>query len=115
VPAVVCIGSSSNLDPVDCANWATTVRSSSYFAKANPPACQDASHLEDPCSCTGIIGCEGGRIVSVKLNSRKIAIDASQDASLSLLSGLQHLEMSTNSLLGPVPAWLMNLTSLNCL
>jgi hypothetical protein len=91
------------------------VRSSPYFAKATPPACQEASHLEDPCSCTGIIGCDGGRIVSVKLRSRKIAIDASQDASLSLLSGMQHLDMSTNSLLGPVPTWLTKLTSLTFL
>jgi hypothetical protein len=39
VPAVACTGSSSNLDQADCFNWISTVRSSPYFAKANPPAC----------------------------------------------------------------------------
>jgi Leucine-rich repeat (LRR) protein len=84
----------------------TTVRSSSYFAKATPPACQELSHLEDPCSCTGIIGCNS-RIVSVDLSSRGLALDASQDDSLSLLSGLQHLVLENNSLWGAVPGWLM--------
>jgi hypothetical protein len=109
---VTCVGASIELNGEDCSNWVFTVRSSPYFAKAAPPACQDPSHLNDPCSCTDIICSEGDRIVSVVLNSRNIAIDASKDDSLSLLSGMQHLEMNTNSLLGPVPTWLMKLTSL---
>jgi Leucine-rich repeat (LRR) protein len=112
---VTCVGASAELDGNDCAAWVTTVRSSPYFAKANPPACQEISHLEDPCSCTGIIHCNGSRIVSVLFNSSKIAIDASQDTSLSLFSGLQHVVFYNNSLRGPVPTWLTMLTSLNYL
>jgi hypothetical protein len=99
----VCTGSSANITSSDCAAWVTTVRSSPYFATGTPPACQEISHLQDPCSCTGIIGCDGDRIVSVVLNPRGIAIDASQDASLGLFSGLQHVEFWNNSLRGPVP------------
>jgi hypothetical protein len=62
VPAVVCTGSSADLDQADCSNWVSIVRSSPYFAKATSPACQELSHLSDPCSCTGVIGCSGGRI-----------------------------------------------------
>jgi Leucine-rich repeat (LRR) protein len=105
----------AELNGNDCAAWVTTVRSSPYFAKATPPACQEISHLEDPCSCTGIIGCNGGRIVSVVLRSQGITIDASQDASLALFSGLQHIDYYNNSLRGPVPTWLMMLTSLSYL
>jgi hypothetical protein len=113
VPAVVCTGSSSNLDQADCANWVAAVRSSAYFAKANPPACQEFSHLGDPCSCTGVIGCSGGRITSVDLARRGLAFNASGESSLGLLDGLQHINIGNNGLTGPVPKWLSNLTSLN--
>jgi hypothetical protein len=49
------------------------------------------------------------------LHSREITTNASQDASLSLLSGLQRIDFFNNSLRGPVPTWLMMLTSLNFL
>jgi hypothetical protein len=102
---------------VDCSNWISTVRSSAYFAKANPPACQELSHLGDPCSCTGVIGCSGGRITSVTLGHRGLAFNATDESSLGLLDGLQHIDLggnsSTNALTGPVPEWLLNLTSLN--
>jgi hypothetical protein len=96
-------------------NWVTTVRSSPYFAKATPPppACQELSHLSDPCSCTGVIGCSGGRITSVVLTRRGLAFNASDESSLGLLDGLQHIALYTNALTGPVPKWLLNLTSLN--
>ena len=96
VPAVVCTGSSSNLDQADCANWVAAVRSSAYFAKANPPACQEFSHLGDPCSCTGVIGCSGGRITSVDLARRGLAFNASGESSLGLLDGLQHINIGNN-------------------
>jgi hypothetical protein len=113
VPAIACTGSSSNLDQADCFNWVSTVRSSAYFAKANPPACQELSHLGDPCSCTGVIGCSGGRITSVVLNHRGLAFNATDETSLGLLDGLQHIDVTFNGLTGPVPEWLLNLTSLN--
>jgi Leucine-rich repeat (LRR) protein len=112
VPAVACTGSSSNLVHADCFNWISTVRSSSYFAKANPPACQELSHLGDPCSCTGVIGCSGGRITSVLLARRGLAFNASDESSLGLLDGLQHIAMYSDALTGPVPKWLFNLASL---
>jgi Leucine-rich repeat (LRR) protein len=113
VPAVICTGSSSNLDKTDCFNWISTVRSSAYFAKANPPACQEAIHLEDPCSCTGVIGCSGGRITSVFLGRKGLAFNATDESSLGLLDGLQHIDLNTNGLTGPIPKWLLNLTSIN--
>jgi hypothetical protein len=113
VPAVACTGSSSNLDQADCSNWISTVRSSAYFAKANPPVCQEAIHLGDPCSCTGVIGCSGGRITSVTLGSKGLAFNATDESSLGLLDGLQHIDVNSNALTGPVPKWLLNLTSLN--
>jgi Leucine-rich repeat (LRR) protein len=113
VPAVVCTGTSSNLAQSDCSNWALTVRSSVYFAKASPPACQEVSHLSDPCSCTGVIGCSGGRITSVTLKSQGLACNASDDSSLGLLDGLQQISLHlTRGVTGPVPKWLLNLTSL---
>jgi hypothetical protein len=108
-----CVGASVDLNGIDCANWAFTVRSSPYFARANPPACQDPIHLVDPCSCTGVIGCSGGRITSVILVNRSLAFIASVESGLSLFDGLQHIELYTNALTGPVPKWLLNLTSLN--
>jgi hypothetical protein len=95
--------------------WQNTVRSSAYFTKASPAACQEPDHLLDPCSCTDVIKCDGGRIVSVHLASRKLAFDASKDESLGLLDELQHLDLWRNSLQGPVPAWVMTLTSLEYL
>jgi hypothetical protein len=91
------------------------VRSSAYFAKANPPACQELSHLGDPCSCTGVIGCSGGRITSVVLTRKGLAFNATDESSLGLLDGLQHIDVNLNALTGPVPTWLLNLTSLNFL
>jgi hypothetical protein len=113
VPAVVCTGNSSDLAHADCFNWVSIVRSSAYFAKATPPACQELSHFSDPCSCTGVIGCSGGRITSVILPYRHLAFNASEESSLGLLDGLQHIELYNNALTGPVPKWLLNLTSLN--
>jgi hypothetical protein len=113
VPAAICTGSSSNLDHADCFNWILTVRSSAYFAKANPPACQKAIHLSDPCSCTGVIGCSEGRITNVNLGNRSLAFSATDESSLGLLDGLHRIDVNTNGLTGPVPEWLLNLTSLN--
>jgi Leucine-rich repeat (LRR) protein len=113
VPAVVCTGSSSDLDQADCSNWISTVRSSAYFTKANPPACQELSHLGDPCSCTDVITCAGGRIIGVNLNNKGLALTAGNEDSLSHLSGLQSISFFNNSLVGPLPmAWLVKLISL---
>jgi hypothetical protein len=102
-PVPICIGSSANLTSSDCVAWVTAVRSSPYFAQANPPACQELSYLEDPCSCTGAIGCKDGRIVSVSLNQRHLDFNANKESALSLLDGLQSIEMYANSMSGPVP------------
>jgi hypothetical protein len=109
-----CNGTSSGLSDKDCAAWQHTVRSSAYFTKASPAACQEPAHLLDPCSCTGVIGCSsGGRITSVALSHKGLAFDASDESSLGLLDGLQHIDVTSNGLTGPVPEWLLNLTSLN--
>jgi hypothetical protein len=110
---MTCVGASVNLNGNDCANWAFTVRSSAYFTKASPPACQEGIHLSDPCSCTGVIGCSGGRITSVAITGRSLAFNATDESSLGLLDGLQHVDVSSNDLIGPVPEWVLNLTSLN--
>jgi Leucine-rich repeat (LRR) protein len=49
----------------------------------------------------------------VVLTRRGLAFNASDESSLGLLDGLQHIALYTNALTGPVPKWLLNLTSLN--
>jgi hypothetical protein len=111
---LACNGTSGNLTANDCAAWQHTVRSSAYFTKASPPGCQEPGHLLDPCSCTDI-GCNGDRIVSVHLIQRRLAFDASKDDSLSLLGALSKIDLWRNELVGPVPMWAMELTSLSYL
>jgi hypothetical protein len=118
VPAVVCTGSSSNLVHADCFNWISTVRSSPYFAKANPPPRLPRTFTSRRpvqlswCSYTGVISCSGGHIISVLLARRGLAFNASDESSLGLLDGLQHIAMYSDALAGPVPKWLFNLASL---
>jgi hypothetical protein len=40
-------------------------------------------------------------------------LNASDESSLGLLDGLQHIDLYVNALTGPVPKWLLNLSSLN--
>jgi hypothetical protein len=65
-----CSGTSTDLIDSDCAAWQLHVRKSAYFTEATPPACQEPTHLTDPCNCTGVIGCSGGRITSVVLSHK---------------------------------------------
>jgi hypothetical protein len=64
-----------------------------------------------------MIGCSGGRITSVALGAlnikRGLAFNASDESSLGLFDGLQHIGLRNSALTGPVPKWLLNLTSLN--
>jgi hypothetical protein len=60
-----------------------------------------------------VIGCSGGRITSVVLTNKGLAFNLTDESSLGLLYGLQHIDFNRNSLTGPVPKWLLNLTSLN--
>jgi hypothetical protein len=48
-------------------------------------------------------------------NLVNLSLDASQDDSLSLFSGMKHLDLGGDNLRGPVPTWLAALTSLNYL
>jgi hypothetical protein len=108
-PGLVCTGSSSNLNHKDCAAWIGTVRSSSYFTKGNPPLCQEESYLEDPCSCSSVIGCNNGRIASLNFKNHNMTMfDASKDDSLSHLSGLVNMKFP-DGLTGLVPVWLEKL------
>jgi Leucine-rich repeat (LRR) protein len=117
---LACNGTSSDLDDIDCAIWQKVVLPSKYFTTSTPRACNKPEHVTDPCSCTGVIGCEGGRIVSVDIADKKLAFDASKDDSLSHLSGLKHLALGSpwppgtahNQLEGPFPPWLAKLSSL---
>jgi hypothetical protein len=111
-PSIVCTGSSANLSTADCSAWLTTIRASPYFAQN----CNELSHLEDPCSC-GHIGCDSDRIVSIifgEPNPLHSPFNASKEDCLSMLTGLQQLVFSSKhgSIVGPVPAWLIALTSL---
>jgi Leucine-rich repeat (LRR) protein len=60
-----------------------------------------------------VIGCSGGRITSVNVVHRSLAFNASDESSLGLLDGLQRIALDFDALTGPVPKWLLNLTSLN--
>jgi Leucine-rich repeat (LRR) protein len=104
-----CYGDSLSLVEKDCTAWRQIAKRSQYFARAHPPVCADPRHVTDPCSCTNVIGCEGGRIVSVVLQSRELAFDASSDDGLSHLDGLEHLDLYNNSLTGVLPPWLETL------
>jgi Leucine-rich repeat (LRR) protein len=106
-----CLGASSYLHQDDCSAWQSVVRNSSWFTTAKPAACQEPSHLADPCSCTDVISCADGRIVGVDLGSRSLTLNADADDSLSRLDGLQNLTLGkwpnpTNQLVGPMPSWL---------
>eukprot|EP00935_MAST-01C_sp_MAST-1C-sp1_P000619 g619.t1 len=106
-----CLGASSYLHQDDCSAWQSYVRNSSWFTSAKPAACQELSHLADPCSCTGVISCADGRIVGVDLGNRSLTLNADADDSLSRLGGLQNLSLGTwpnptNQLVGPMPSWL---------
>jgi serine/threonine protein kinase len=107
-----CTGSSTDLSTNDCFAWQTYVRPSAYFANAIPAACQEAAHFTDPCSCTDVITCDGGRIVGVDLHSRNLTFNANKHGSLSHLRGLQTLVLGTshhggtNAMVGPMPSWL---------
>jgi hypothetical protein len=107
-----CVGSSSTLTSAECAAWQEAVRPSAYFTKANPPACQDPAHLTDPCSCTDVISCNNNHIVGVDLHDRGLTVRMSDDSSLRQLMNLQVLNMHNNSIVGPLPQWLLELTSL---
>ena len=104
-----CTGNSSTLTQNDCDAWQHTVSQSKYFTKADPPACNEVRHFTDPCSCTGVINCEGGRIVTIDLSNRGLTFDASEEDSLIQLGGLQTLGLGQNSLAGAFPAWLQRL------
>jgi Leucine-rich repeat (LRR) protein len=114
---LACNGTSAGLDDTDCATWQLTVLPSKYFTMANPPACNDAVHFTDPCSCKDVIECEGGRIVRVTLSNRGLALNVSAEDSLSHLRALQHLDLGTdcgnnphcNQLVGSLPTWLEKL------
>jgi hypothetical protein len=116
-----CTGSSTDLSTNDCFAWQAYVRPSAYFANAIPAACQEADHFTDPCSCTGVITCDGGRIVGVDLHSRNLTFNANKHGSLSHLRGLQTLVLGashhggTNAMVGPMPSWLVKLTALTYL
>jgi Leucine-rich repeat (LRR) protein len=115
--ATCCVGSSADLVGADCDTWQNVVLKSRYFTKANPPACNEPQHIADPCSCAGVITCDGGRIVGVDLHNRSLVLNASADDSLSHLGGLQTLMLgttipTTNKLVGPLPTWLGKLTAL---
>jgi hypothetical protein len=49
----------------------------------------------------------------VVLTHKGLAFNATDESSLGLLDGLQHIDVVRNALTGPVPEWLLNLTSLN--
>jgi Leucine-rich repeat (LRR) protein len=110
-----CVGNSSDLDDIDCAIWQKIVLPSKYFTTSTPRACSSAAYKTDPCSCTDVIGCDGGRIVSVHLSDRQLSFDASKDDSLSHLSALQTLNFGPGvhpqNLVGPLPQWLLKLTT----
>jgi serine/threonine protein kinase/Leucine-rich repeat (LRR) protein len=99
-----CIGESVPLAAEDCSAWQELVLPSLFFVNADPPAC--AEYRADPCSCQGIIGCEGGHIVEISLSGRKLAFEMSSDDSLVHLRHLRQLNFSNNSLNGSIPQWL---------
>jgi Leucine-rich repeat (LRR) protein len=105
-----CIGASLALRD-DCAAWQHTVLHSQYFRLASPPACNEAHHVTDPCSCAGVISCERDRIVAVALTSRNLTFDMNDDTSLSHLTHLQVINLTNNSLTGPLPSWLQKLAT----
>jgi Leucine-rich repeat (LRR) protein len=106
-----CLRISSSLSQDDCSAWQSAVSNSSWFTTAKPAACRQPDHLDDPCSCSDVITCAGGRIVGVNLGNRSLTLNASADDSLSRLGGLQNLTLGTwhyptNQLRGPLPSWL---------
>ncbi|GAB3989674.1 hypothetical protein GCM10028807_15090 [Spirosoma daeguense] len=67
----------------------------------------------DPCSGWQGIGCSGGRVTSIFLNSNNLS--GSLPASLSALTNLTTLSLSSNQLTGSLPASLSVLTNLTTL
>jgi hypothetical protein len=93
----------------DCDAWQQKVLPSRYFANTTPPTCNESHHQTDPCSCADVIGCSNGRIVSINLEDRGLAFNASMDDSLSVLQ-LQFLSLRNclhaSNFVGPIPSWL---------
>jgi serine/threonine protein kinase/Leucine-rich repeat (LRR) protein len=111
--ATCCVGMSADLRGEDCDVWQQKVLPSRYFAEANPPACNEPRHKKDPCSCTGVIGCSNGRIVSMNFRYHNLgrAFNLTEDASLSYLNGLTSLTLTANHFRGTLPPWLRTLGS----
>jgi Leucine-rich repeat (LRR) protein len=109
-----CVGESLMLDKADCDAWKKVVQPSPYFTQAPTPICSGGHYKYNPCSCNkqetdpsnNALGCNNGRIVSVDLASMGLTFDMDTEDALSHLSGLQWLNVSKNSLTGPMPQWL---------
>jgi Leucine-rich repeat (LRR) protein len=101
-----CTDASLELSKADCAAWKGVVQPSPYFLKAPTPICKAPRYKYDPCSCNDTLGCDDGRIISVDLNSRGLAFNMDAEDALGHFSGLKALNVSSNSLTGPMPKWL---------
>jgi Leucine-rich repeat (LRR) protein len=110
-----CIGQSVALVSEDCRAWQDSILPSLFFVQANPPACARAEYRADPCSCAGVIGCEGGHIVEINLSGRELAFEMSSDDSLIHLRHLRQFNFSNNSLNGSIPQWLRSVSGLTSL
>lgn len=112
-PPSVCTGSSANLSSGDCSAWQKFTRDPLYKEWAEEKF--GAKVHTDPCNCTAhhaIVNCSKDRITEVSMQGQHLPPDRGVPMALLDLTGMQYLNLNSNSLGGTIPSAMVQLQEL---